>query len=96
MLGKFLLNAVKIAPAHCMSHTAPFAYFNWVLFPCALPLGHNALSLGHKLRNPKLEIFHKKEQNLDFKKLNAHLYFQFLNICHFNFTSIEMILIKMS
>ena len=22
MLGKFLLNAVKIAPAHCMSHTA--------------------------------------------------------------------------
>jgi len=26
--------------------------------------------LGQKLRNPKLEIFHRKEQNFNFKKLN--------------------------
>jgi hypothetical protein len=26
--------------------------------------------LGHKLRNPKLEVFYWKDQNFDFKKLN--------------------------
>ena len=28
------------------------------------------MSLWHKLRNPKFEIFHRKEQNFDFKKWN--------------------------